>query len=192
RNGPRDFYEGEVAHALVRDLRAKGSRMSEADLAGYAAHFVGAQTVPYRDGRIYVAPGLTGGPTLAPALRILEAALGPTRGTPGAASYVAYARALDQAFSARFAGMGDNTGDAAGLAEAAQAPSSTTHFNVVDRHGNICAVTQTLLSIFGSRVVSPSTGLLLNNGIMWFDPVPGRPNSLGPGKRCLGNLCPVI
>ena len=41
-------------------------------------------------------------------------------------------------------------------------------------------------------VVSPSTGLLLNNGIMWFDPEPGKPNSLGPGKRCLGNFCPVI
>ena len=72
------------------------------------------------------------------------------------------------------------------------APSCTTHFSVVDRHGNLCSVTQTLLSIFGSRVVSPSTGLLLNNGIMWFDPEPGKPNSLGPGKRCLGNFCPVI
>jgi len=72
------------------------------------------------------------------------------------------------------------------------APSCTTHFSIVDRHGNMCSVTQTLLSIFGSRVVSPSTGLLLNNGIMWFDPEPGKPNSLGPGKRCLGNFCPVI
>jgi gamma-glutamyltranspeptidase/glutathione hydrolase len=68
----------------------------------------------------------------------------------------------------------------------------TTHFSVVDRAGNLCAVTQTLLSVFGSRVVSPSTGIPLNNGIMWFDPEPGKPNSLAPGKRCLGNYCPVI
>jgi gamma-glutamyltranspeptidase/glutathione hydrolase len=186
--GPREFYEGEVARALVRDLQAKGSRMAEADLAGYQARILDAQAVPYRDGRIYVAPGLTGGPTLAHALDILAKELKPARGTPGAASYVAYARALDQAFNTRLAGMGD----AAGLAEAANAPSCTTHFSVVDRHGNLCSVTQTLLSIFGSRVVSPSTGLLLNNGIMWFDPEPGKPNSLGPGKRCLGNFCPVI
>ena len=112
----------------------------------------------------------------------------PRAARPGLQSYVAYARALDQAFNTRLAGMGD----AAGLAEAAQAPSCTTHFCIVDRHGNLCSVTQTLLSIFGSRVVSPSTGLLLNNGIMWFDPEPGKPNSLGPGKRCLGNFCPVI
>jgi gamma-glutamyltranspeptidase/glutathione hydrolase len=68
----------------------------------------------------------------------------------------------------------------------------TTHFSVVDRAGNLCAVTQTLLSVFGSRVVSPSTGMPLNNGIMWFDPEPGKPNSLAPGKRCLGNYCPIV
>jgi gamma-glutamyltranspeptidase / glutathione hydrolase len=186
--GPREFYEGGVARALVRDLRAKGSRMAEADLAGYQARVVDAQTVPYRNGRIHVAPGLTGGPTLVEALGFLEATLAPAHGAPDAASYLAYARALNQAFNTRLAGMGD----AAGIAEAAQAPSCTTHFSVVDRHGNMCSVTQTLLSIFGSRVVSPSTGLLLNNGIMWFDPEPGKPNSLGPGKRCLGNFCPVI
>jgi gamma-glutamyltranspeptidase/glutathione hydrolase len=76
--------------------------------------------------------------------------------------------------------------------EAPQAPACTTHFSVADRAGNLCAVTQTLLSMFGSCVVSPSTGVLLNNGIMWFDPEPGKPNSLGPGKRCLGNYCPVV
>ena len=162
--------------------------MSEADLAGYQARIVDAQTVAYRNGRIHVAPGLTGGPTLVHALSILEDEWAPVRGTPGAESYVAYARALDEAFNTRLAGMGD----AAGIAEAAQAPSCTTHFSIVDRHGNMCSVTQTLLSIFGSRVVSPSTGLLLNNGIMWFDPEPGKPNSIGPGKRCLGNFCPTI
>jgi gamma-glutamyltranspeptidase/glutathione hydrolase len=76
--------------------------------------------------------------------------------------------------------------------ESPKAPGTTTHFSVVDRQGNMVAQTQTLLSIFGSRVVSPSTGFLMNNGIMWFDPVQGRPNSLGPGKRCLMNVCPAI
>jgi gamma-glutamyltranspeptidase/glutathione hydrolase len=99
---------------------------------------------------------------------------------------VAYARALDGAFRDRFEAMGDTGSEAPG------APGCTTHFSVVDREGNLCAVTQTLLSIFGSRVVSPATGILLNNGIMWFDPEPGKPNSLAPGKRCLGNYCPVV
>lgn len=76
--------------------------------------------------------------------------------------------------------------------DAPHAPSCTTHFSVVDRDGNMVAVTQTLLSIFGSRVISPSTGLLMNNGIMWFDPEPGKPNSLAPDKGCLMNVCPTL
>ena len=53
-------------------------------------------------------------------------------------------------------------------------------------------MTTTLLSSFGSRYVLPGTGILMNNGMMWFDPQPGRPNSIGPGKRALTNMCPVI
>ena len=182
--GPREFYTGDIGRALVRDIRAKGGCLSEEDLASYRAEIVDPLVIPYRGGRMFAAPGLTGGPTFARALETLSAMLEPAARAPGAGSYVAYARALDAAFRDRLQGMGDT--------EAPHAPGSTTHFSVVDRHGNLCAVTQTLLSIFGSRVVSPSTGLLLNNGIMWFDPEPGKPNSLGPGKRCLANYCPVI
>ena len=71
-------------------------------------------------------------------------------------------------------------------------PASTTHLCVVDRTGAMVSLTQTLLSSFGSKIVSPSTGILLNNGIMWFDPRPGRPNSIAPGRRPLSNMCPVI
>src|ERR1700716_2883664 len=72
------------------------------------------------------------------------------------------------------------------------APACTTHFSVVDRDGNMAAVTQTLLSGFGSRYVTPQSGVTMNNGIMWFDPTPGAPNSLEPGKRCLTNYTPVL
>src|SRR3546814_5580972 len=34
--------------------------------------------------------------------------------------------------------------------------------------------------------------MLLNNGIMWFDPEPGKTNSLAPARRCLMNICPVV
>jgi gamma-glutamyltranspeptidase/glutathione hydrolase len=46
--------------------------------------------------------------------------------------------------------------------------------------------------LFGSHYVLPGTGLLLNNGVMWFDPRPGRPNSMAPGKRALTNMCPIV
>lgn len=177
RDGPKALYGGDVGAAMAKDVRDKGGSLSLEDLSQYRAHFAEPLHIPYREGRIYAAPGMTGGPALAHALQILTGVNKP--------SYADYARALETAWTQRLRESGDREAPGA-------APACTTHFSVVDRHGNLCAVTQTLLSIFGSRVVSPSTGVLLNNGIMWFDPEPGKPNSLAPGKRCLGNYCPAI
>ena len=182
--GADAFYKGDIAEQLTKDVRAKGGCLSVQDLHDYQASLIAPLTINYRGGRVYATPGLTGGPTFGKALEILARELEPARGKPGAATYAGFARALDAAFKLRFENMGDH--------ESPTAPGCTTHFSVVDRQGNMCAVTQTLLSIFGSRVVSPSTGILLNNGIMWFDPEPGRPNSLAPNKRCLANYSPVI
>ena len=182
--GADAFYRGGIGEALARDVQAKGGCLSRDDLASYRAEWAEPLSIPYRGGRIHAAPGLTGGPTLAAALALLDAGGPPPDGGPGVASTLAHARALHAAFDARLRGMGDH--------DSPKAPGCTTHFSIVDRHGNMAAVTQTLLSIFGSRVVSPSTGLLLNNGILWFDPEPGKPKSLAPGKRCLANYCPVV
>ena len=54
------------------------------------------------------------------------------------------------------------------------------------------SMTTTLLSSMGSRVVLPGSGVLMNNGVMWFDPRPDQPNSIGGGKRPLTNMSPVI
>jgi len=182
--GADAFYKGDIAEQLARDVREKGGSLSVQDLHDYQASIIEPLTINYRGGRVYATPGLTGGPTFGKALELLARELQPTKGKPDAATYTGFARALDAAFKLRLENMGDH--------ESPIAPGSTTHFSVVDREGNMCAVTQTLLSIFGSRVVSPSTGMLLNNGIMWFDPEPGKPNSLGPNKRCLANYSPVI
>jgi gamma-glutamyltranspeptidase/glutathione hydrolase len=182
--GPDVFYRGGLARMLVRDVQAKGGCLSEEDMASYRAEVVEPLVIAYRSGRIFAAPGLTGGPTLAAVLSQLSHEYTPRERNPGPAAYSATARALHSAFATRLKVMGDH--------EAPEAPACTTHFCVVDRHGNMCSVTQTLLSIFGSRVVSPSTGVLLNNGVMWFDPEAGRPNSIGPDKRCLANYCPIV
>lgn len=68
--------------------------------------------------------------------------------------------------------------------------SGTTHINVCDAEGNVVALTQTLLAWSG--VVLPRTGIAMNNGMGWFDPEPGRANSIAPGKKPLTNMCPTI
>ena len=58
----------------------------------------------------------------------------------------------------------------------------TSHVSVVDRDGTMVSLTNTLLSRFGSRVALPHAGIIMNNGMMWFDPRP-RPAEQYRGRR---------
>ncbi len=178
--GPRDFYEGAIASALLADAGRLGSRLAREDLADYRASVQAVKPASYRGATVHAAPALTAGPTLERALALLEQRLRPVR-APDATTYDSYASCLLEAYAERLATLGD-TGQG----------SCTTHLSVVDAEGNLVALTQTLLSVFGSKVMLPQTGILMNNGIMWFDPRPGGPNAIAPGKRPLSNMCPTV
>jgi gamma-glutamyltranspeptidase/glutathione hydrolase len=68
----------------------------------------------------------------------------------------------------------------------------TTHLSVVDRDGNMVSLTQTLTLIFGSAVTVPGTGVLLNDNMNLFDPVPGGPNEIRPWKRPASSMAHII
>jgi gamma-glutamyltranspeptidase/glutathione hydrolase len=182
--GPERFYAGEIGAALIEDLAGVGCRLSQRDLAGYQARFIDPVEIAYRDARIFAPSGLTAGPTLARVLEGWSRDLPDARRAPQPEHYRTYAAGLDRAYRDRLANMGERK----------QEPreTCTSHFNVVDKDGNVVAWTQTLLSRFGSFVMSPSTGILMNNGVMWFDPVPGKPNSIRGGAKPLSNMCPTV
>ncbi len=180
--GLRDFYQGDVAATLAADFASVGSVLTAEDLRRCEARILPATAVEWQGRTIQLATGLTAGPTFA---RVLEAMRDVPHGSaPDAAWFVALARAMKAAYAERLSGLGET--------EPKAAESCTTHLTVCDAEGTMVAMTTTLLSSMGSRVVLPQSGVLMNNGVMWFDPRPEQPNSAAPGKRPLTNMCPVV
>ncbi|MCH8273017.1 MAG: gamma-glutamyltransferase, partial [Candidatus Marinimicrobia bacterium] len=80
--------------------------------------------------------------------------------------------------------------------------SETTHYSVIDQWGNAAAVTTTINSIYGSKVIVEGAGFLLNNEMDDFAAKPGSPNiyglvhgeanSIEPNKRMLSSMSPTI
>ena len=182
RAGLRDFYEGEVAAALAADFAGIGSLLTAEDLRRCEARILPPAQTEWRGRTVQLAGGLTAGPTFAAVLDAMRDV--PHGPAPDAAWFAALARAMKAAYADRLSNLGET--------EPKAAESCTTHITVCDEAGNAVAMTTTLLSSMGSRVVLPGTGVLMNNGVMWFDPRPGQPNSAAPGKRPLTNMCPVI
>jgi gamma-glutamyltranspeptidase/glutathione hydrolase len=180
--GLRDFYEGDVAASITADVAALGGILDAGDLRHCEARIVPVEEYALEGRTVQVAAGLTAGPTL---IRVLTAMRDARRGSaPDAPWFAALARAMKAAYAERLTTLGE--------AEPQGSDTCTTHLNVCDEAGTTVAMTTTLLSSMGSRVVLPASGVLMNNGVMWFDPQPGQPNSMAPGKRPLTNMCPVI
>jgi len=68
----------------------------------------------------------------------------------------------------------------------------TTHHVHADRHGGLVSWTQTQGDAFGSALVVPGYGFLLNNAMKLFDPRPGGSNSIAAGKRPGTAPCPTL
>jgi gamma-glutamyltranspeptidase/glutathione hydrolase len=178
--GLRDFYEGDVAISIAQDVKALGGVLDGEDLRRCEARITPPMEIAFAGRTLQLPGGLTASPTMARALELIPH----WPATPDATWFAALATALRTAYAERLTGLGD--------AEPQAAESCTTHLTTVDAEGTMVAMTTTLLSSMGSRVVLPSSGVLMNNGVMWFDPRPGQPNSVGPGKRPLTNMLPVI
>ena len=189
--GPEDFYTGGIARKLVADMAAGGSTLDLDDLAAFRPEWLEPMRGSYRGWNLAVVPGLSAGPSLLRAMRTLETEQ--MGREPSAKSALAYARAIRASYEERLKTMG-HAGIAPGMDSSPSGVDAgcTSNLCVVDARGTMVALTNTLLSRFGSKVVAPSLGLCMNNAMMWFDPRPGQPNSIAPAARPLANMCPML
>jgi gamma-glutamyltranspeptidase / glutathione hydrolase len=217
KEGPDAFYRGALAQAIAEDMAANGGLIRREDLAAYRVIVEPALRGAYRGVELALSPGSTGGVTALEILNILGEFPAASVGWETVEGLHLRASAIARGFRDRFEYLGDpamvkapwdrlvarehaqaaaaeiRRGKAGRLAKAPRAVEEcTTHLSVVDRQRNMVALTNTAVSLWGSRVVVPGTGILLNNGMIWFDPQPGKPNSVAPGKRGLVNMVPAL
>ncbi|MBV9248423.1 MAG: gamma-glutamyltransferase, partial [Acetobacteraceae bacterium] len=149
RGGLRDFYEGDVANSILADVREMGGVLSAEDLRNCQPRVMPASEYRWRGRTLQLTGGLTAVPTL---MRVLDRMAGVPYGPrPTPEWYVALAQAMKAAYAERLSGLGD--------AEPKAAETCTTHLTVCDAEGTMVAITTTLLSSMGSRVVLPRSGV---------------------------------
>ena len=76
--------------------------------------------------------------------------------------------------------------------EEGRVEGETTHFTVADQWGNMVSFTTTIEQVFGSGMMVPGYGVMLNNELTDFDATPGGANQVEPNKRPLSSMSPTI
>ncbi len=180
--GPDSMYGGTLCETMVADLKAGGSQLDVQDFARYKVIESESLQGLHRGVTLHTAGPTSGGPRLIEALQEIAENLQPGV-APDPASWLVYAQALDKAWQSHNARIGRTT----------ETGGCTSHLSAVDGDGNMVALTYTLLNRFGSCVVLPQSGILMNNSVAYFDPRPGYPTSMAPGRRInASNMCPTI
>ena len=178
--GANEFYNGKLAEEISNDLKKGGSRITLEDLSSYKPELIEPLSFNYKEKTVFTAGKNSGGSRLKDTFKFLEAKL---NSKPfGKETYLNYAQALNHAFKLH-----------RGKLKKLVNHGCTSHMSSVDSEGNMVALTYTLLNRFGSKVVLPKTGILMNNSVSYFDPRPGYPTSMSGRKRInSSNMCPTI
>jgi gamma-glutamyltranspeptidase/glutathione hydrolase len=230
RVGKPGFYGGPIGARLVKGVRAAGGIWTNEDLASYEVKERAPLRIAHGDWSLVTAPPpSSGGIALAEIFNILAgydyAAMDAVPRTH------LLVETMRRAYRDRSVHLGDPdfvqmpvalltstdyaAGLRAGIHPARATPSDllpgvvphkaradTSHFSIVDREGNLVAVTQTVNLPYGNAFMVAGTGFLLNNEMDDFSVKPGVPNAFGlvgddanaiePGKRPLSSMTPTF
>ena len=228
---PEAFYRGALARRIAAAVQARGGVMTAADLAAYRTVEREPIAGAYRGHRVVsFPPPSAGGAIVVGLLQALEGedpagvaagserffhafveaekllferragALGDPDLVPGADA--AAREMASPEFAARVRAALGERALPAGAPGAAPPAGHTSHVSAVDAEGNAVALTTTVNLQFGSGVVVPGTGILLNDEMDDFDAAPGVANAFGlvgtdrnlpaPGKRPLSSMSPTL
>jgi gamma-glutamyltranspeptidase/glutathione hydrolase len=230
--GPAGFYEGETARLIEQDMAAHGGIITRADLKAYRPERRAPLRGTYRGCEILSMPPISsGGTALVEMLNVLEGYTLAANGWGSAENSHLMIEAMRRAYADRARYLGDPAFNpsmpiarliskeyAASLRAtirldraSVSSPTTfewpaesgeTTHFSVVDASRNAVSLTYTLEAGYGSKIVVPGGGFLLNNEMGDFNAGPGLtdatgligtgPNMAAPGKRMLSSMTPTI
>ena len=230
--GPDAFYKGEIAKLIVKEMERNGGLITLEDLSNYKIAERKPLNGQYKDYKIVsMPPSSSGGTHLIQMLNMLEEFPIKEMGFGSAESIHILAEVMKRAYADRSKYLGDTdfykvpssltSKDYAKslnafISKGKITPSDeisagnpfpyespdTTHFSVMDSFGNAVSNTYTLNFSYGSGMMIPGTGMLINNEMDDFSSKPGTPNGYGllgseanaieGNKRPLSSMTPTI
>jgi gamma-glutamyltranspeptidase / glutathione hydrolase len=210
------FYKGEIAEKIVRRSERLGGLFSLKDFADHRSDWVEPVTANYRGYDIYELPPATHGFVTLEMLKILEGFELKSMGAQSADALHLMIEAKKLAFADRDAYLADRdymklpvkeiyspgrieklraqirVDRAADRIEPIPTGSDTEYVATADSEGNLVSFIQSNFMGFGSGVVEPETGIVLQNRGHLFSLDGNHPNCLGPHKRCVHTLMPGL
>lgn len=214
------FYRGEIARKIVAQFKKNGGIVTEQDFAEYRAIEQAPYQLDWLGNTIATAPLTAGGLTMLQAFAALAALDWQRMAKADPTRFQAMLESLRIAWGDRLRYFGDPryvdvpverllsdkyARESAqkirtALAEKRPVPVSTDgrtaggtiNLSACDAKGTVAALTLTHGESFGARVTVDGLGLLLGHGMSRFDSVPGKLNSIAPGKRPLDNMTPSV
>ncbi|HET7674567.1 MAG TPA: gamma-glutamyltransferase, partial [Gammaproteobacteria bacterium] len=232
KGGTKAYYDGSIADAIVKASKANGGILTKKDFKQYNVGWEKPVRCEYRGYSIISSPPpSSGGTTMCEIINIISGYPMQTFGFHSVNAVHYLVEAMRHAYADRNTKLGDPDfvrNPVAQLLSAKHAaairakipprratPSSqingglglhegddTTHYSIVDAHGNAVAVTYTINWYFGNGRIAGDTGFFLNNEMDDFTSKPGVPNSfqlvqgeansIAPGKRPLSSMSPTI
>jgi gamma-glutamyltranspeptidase / glutathione hydrolase len=215
--GPREFYEGEIAKAILATSDSLGGTMRAEDLSEFSSEWVDPISIDYRGWKIYELPPNTQGMAALEMLNIMATSQPDEQGPEGTVELHKKIEAMKLAYTDLYRYNGDprfasipvkgllskeyaeqraalidpNKANCAAVS-GTPAKSDTTYLAVVDKEGNIASMIQSVYDYFGSGVAVKGMGFILQDrgGLFVLDP--NHPDALAPHKRPFHTIIPAF